>query len=214
MIYNRLWRYISNKFDIAQMFCYNIISRRCTMPDTVNTYKVNPDNSFTISVEGKDIRLVKESDLLAVKGSSDSTKTQYENQVAQYKTQLEELTRARDTEHQGWLQEKAAREPLETQLKEFAVLKIKAGELETKHNASEKTRGELEEELTGIKRSTFIFTYNADKDKVNAMNLTQLREAEKGLIAAGVKPGARPANNDDGRGGDGVVTIPALESAK
>lgn len=180
------------------------------------TYSTEKDGAIAITVDGKHIRYVKESDLLAVKGASETTRSESEKTIAAARAELDEHKRKSDEAHAKLLQEQARREQMEQSLRETDALKVKAGELETKYSAAETSRKSLEDELTGIKRTTFVEKYKVDSEKVNGMTLDQLREAEKHLSLVGFNPASKPANYDGGNGGTPAAgqKVTPLEQAR
>lgn len=179
------------------------------------TWTPNQDGTFTINLDGKATKLVKESDLLAVKGASETARKEYESTQAKYQTDLAEANRVKDESHTQLVQERAAKELLEKDAQEGANLKTKVGELETTNATLEGSRSKLEEELTGMKRSTLVTQFKVDEAKVKEMNLDQLRQTESSLQLVGVG-NPKPANYDGGSGGAGGGTAPTsvLEQAK
>ena len=181
------------------------------------TYTTNPDGSINIEADGKATKYVKESDLLAVKGASETARREYESTIAKHQADITEANRVRDETHQTLLQERTAKEQLEKDGQEVATLRTKVGELETNLTAGDTTRRQLEEELLGMKRSTFGIKYKVDPEKVKEMSLDQLREAEKNFTAVGFNPAnPKPANYDGGPGGAGGISAPLspIEQAK
>lgn len=166
----------------------------------VKDLTANSDGSFSASVDGKSIRLVKESDLLAVKGASEQDKKAHESQTSKLMTELAEANRLRDDEHNKVLQEQAAKEQLVKEAKEAAILKAKVGEFESKLNTEISGHNATKESLLGLMKDRFVNIYRVAPDKVKGMSLEQLRDAEKVLALAGVR-GTVSANYDGGAGG-------------
>jgi len=167
---------------------------------TDSAFTVEKDGAISIPVEGKPVRYVRESDLLAVKGGAETSKGQYESQLTKLTNDLAEVGKQRDTHAQLVLQHQARIEKLQEMEKEHATFKAKVGEQQQTIDAATKSRGELETELTGYKKSILIDQYKVDKDKVEKMSLAELREAEKTLSILGIKPAARA--NYDAHGGN------------
>lgn len=180
------------------------------------TYITNADGSVTIKMEGKDTKFVKESDLLTVKGASEQVRKEYEDKVTKYQTDLAEANRKHDELHQTLLQKDAALEQLQTKAEEHDTLTTKVGELQSQLSAADENRRKTEEELLGIKRSTFSTTYKVDPEKVKEMSLDQLREAEKNFNLVGFQSNPnQPARYDGGGGGSGATTpLSPIEQAK
>ena len=183
-----------------------------TDPET-QTYATNTDGTISITSDGKAMRYVKESDLLAVKGASDTARKEYESNVAQHNTTLAEANRVKDETHQTLLKERAAHEQSESGLQELPTLRTKVGELETTNATLTEGSGKLTEELTGMKRSVFVTQYKVDPEKVKDMGLDQLREAEKNFSLVGFSPNVKPANYDGkvGAGNGGTAPTTVLE---
>jgi len=172
------------------------------MPD--QTYQFEPDGSIKITVDGKSVKYVKESDLLTVKGASEQSRNDYENQLAKHQADLAEANRLHDETKQTLLQERAAKEQLEAKAQEAATLTTKVGELEGQLNAAKTSGEELTNELLGIKRTTFVEQFKVDPEKVKEMDLNQLRDAEKHFTLVGFSPApSQPARYDGGTGGVG-----------
>lgn len=180
------------------------------------TYTERGDGAIIIKdANAKDIPYVKESDLLAVKGASETARADYESKITQNLASLAESNRLHDETKQKLLQEQAAKEQLATKANEAATLKTKVGELETNLNAATAGRKQLEEELLGTKRSVLVTNYKVDPKKVEAMSLDQLRETEKALTLAGITAAGSPARFDHGPGGGTAITaVNPLDQAR
>ena len=187
------------------------------MGDIAQTFTLNQDGTITINLDGKSTRFAKESDLLAVKGASETALKEYESSQSKYQTDLAEANRVKDETRQELLKERAAKEQMEKDSLEAATLRTKVGELETESASQKEARGKLEEELTGIKRIVLTKDYKVDEAKVKDMNLDQLRETEKifGVVGFSPKP-AQAANYDGGPGAPGGAGTPLtpIEQAK
>lgn len=162
----------------------------------------NNDGSFSVSIDGKLVRLVKESDLLAVKGATEQIKEKYESQTSKLMTDLAEANRLRGEEHNLLLQEQAAKEKLLKDAQEAVTLKTKVGELESKLSTETTTHDSTKESLLNLMRDRFVNMYKVAPDKVKGMSLDQLREAEKNFALVGLGT-SRSANYDGGAGGTG-----------
>ncbi|MBU2060035.1 MAG: hypothetical protein KKB38_20160 [Gammaproteobacteria bacterium] len=162
----------------------------------------NSDGSFTVNIDGKSVKLVKESDLLAVKGAAEQAKEKLEAQTSKLMTDLAEANRLKDEKHNLLLQEQAAKEQLMKDAQEAVTLKTKVGELESKLSTEGVTRKTTEEQLLGLMQDRFTNLYKVAPDKVKGMSLDQLREAEKNFTLVGLGT-SRSANYDGGAGGTG-----------
>lgn len=178
------------------------------MPDNdkTQTFTTNEDGSYNFTIDGKPIRAVKESDLLAVKGGAEKKEGELLSQIA-------EANRLKDEAHNLYLQEQAAKEQSEEQAKEGATLKTKVGELETQLNATQESRKQLEEELLGMKRSNLAIHYKVSEESLKDKDMGQLKSLEDALQLVGSK--GKPANYDVGPTGVGVgAPTTVLEQCK
>ena len=181
--------------------------------DNQPTYTFNTDGSIDIPVEGKPIRFVKESDLLAVKGSSETKVKEWENEKASFNTQLAEANRLRDETHTTLLQEQAAKEQLVKTYADYDTHKKRVGELETEVGSHKESVGRLEKELTERLRHSLINIYGASETAIKDKTLDQLRSLEDAARIIG--PKVRLAKYDDGKGGlGGGVPESGLDRAR
>ncbi len=161
-------------------------------------FKANEDGSFIIMADSKPLRLVKESDLLAVKGGFDEAKKAHESAVADWTGKLAEAQKRFESEHQGVIQGQAALEQLSGKLKDHDTLTAKVGEL-TKEVDSHKQR------LTGYEKDLVtritnqLISLGAKAESLKDKTLDQLKSLEE---AAGVF-GQKKPSFDGGGGGNG-----------
>lgn len=180
------------------------------MSEDNQTFVTNSDGSFTASLDGKSTRLVKESDLLAIKGGA-------EKKEGEFQTQLAESNRQRDEEHTNLLKAQAAQEQFEKDAIEGATFKTKVGELETQVTTLTDGNKKLEDELLGRVKTSLTSSFGVKEDILKDKDMTQLRTMEVALREAGVDTKTnKPANYDNGPGGTGGVTTPmtTLEGCK
>jgi len=177
------------------------------MPDNDNTqtFTANEDGSYNFNIDGKSVRTVKESDLLAVKGGAEKKEGELLSQIA-------EANRLKDESHNLYLQEQTAREQFEEQAKESPTLKTKVGELETQLSATLESRKQLEEELLGMRRTHLAAQYKVSEESLKDKSMDQLRNLEDALKLVG---GRKPANYDIGPQGVGAgAPTTVLEQCK
>lgn len=173
-----------------------------TIEATANDH--NKDGSISLSVDGKSVKYVLESDLGAVKVQLKDK----EGEVSTLQANLATANTKFDTEHQSVLQERVAKEAAETTSKESATLQTKVGELENQL-AGLKTSGEsTSTKLTERLRNILTTGYKIDAEKIKDMALEDLEKTEANLILVGAKPA--PANYD-GKGGSGGSSPGSLE---
>jgi len=173
-------------------------------------FAFNQDGSVDLEVEGAKVRYVKESDLLAVKGGSETKEKEWENEKASFNTQLAEANRLRDETNQSLLQERAAKEQLTTQYADHDTIKRRVGELETENGTLKEGVGKFEEELAGRIRHALIMQHGASEDGVKEKTLPQLRNLEEAARLFGNGKGKQgiPARYDGGGGGPAGGSVP------
>lgn len=182
------------------------------MTDDVQTFARVDDHTITIKDGGKDVRYVPESDLLTVKGASETARGEYEATVAKHQTTIAEGNRLHEETKQKLLQETAAKEQVTKRAGEADTLETKVGELQTSLNTADESRRTVEGELLERVRTTFTTQYKVDPEKVKDMDLSALREAEENLKLVGFSPtGDKPANYDGGAGAAGAGTPPRTQ---
>lgn len=182
------------------------------MGDDKPTYTFNNDGSIDIPVDGKSIRFVKESDLLAVKGSSEAKVREWDNEKASFNTQLAEANRLRDETHATLLQEQAAKELLVKTQADYDTHKRRVGELETEVGSHKESVGKLEKELTERLRHSLVNVYGASETAIKDKTLDQLRNLEDAARIIG--PRVKPAKYDGGPSGPGEGAPDELGRAK
>lgn len=168
------------------------------MGDENQAYTTNQDGSISISVGGKTVKYVLESDLGAVKVQLKDS----QSEVTKLQTDMAGATTKFDTEHQLVLQERAAKEQFEKDAKEGITLKTKVVELETTVADLTKVGGETTTKLTEQLRTTLQTTYKVDPTKLEGKALTELESIHNALQLTGAAPAA--ANYDGKGGGDGA----------
>jgi len=161
------------------------------------TYTVNGDGSLSIKGEdGKTVKYVKESDLVAVKVQVKDK----EGEVSSLQASLATATAKYDTSHQDVLKERAAREQFEKDAKDAVVFKDKVTELETELAGLKTSSGEMATKLTEQLRNQLKTTFKIADDKLEGKALPDLENMASVLQLAGFVPGAA---NYDGAGGNG-----------
>jgi len=159
-------------------------------------FELNKDGSVDLTVEGKKVRFVKESDL----GSVKSALRDKEADVSKLQAELAGTISKFDTAHQDVLKERAAKELLEKDAKEAMTYKEKSTTLEAQVAELTKSSGETQAKLTERLRSHLTTAYKIDKAKLADKALADLENIESSLKLTGVIP--TPANYD-GKGGNG-----------
>jgi len=179
------------------------------------TLTANQDGSLSHKDDkGMETRYVKESDLLASKGASESKLKEWETNFGKLKGDFESTSKDRDSTHQLLLQEQAAREQLESKVKELEPHRTLADTRAKEIEGHKKSLADIEKELTDLKRSMLVDKYHIDLTKVKDMTLAQLREAEKVVSVLGITASGNKPKYDGGAGGSGSTTETPLERAK
>lgn len=181
--------------------------------DRTDLYTFNTDGSINIPVDGNPVRFVKESDLLAVKGGLETKTKEWENEKAQFNTQLAESNRLREETHQSLLSEQAAKELLVTQYSDYDTHKTRVGELETELGSVKESVGKHETELTNRIR-TSLLNAGAKEEAIKDKTLDQLRNLEEAAkLFAGDGKGIPARFDIPGGPGGGTVPETAIERA-
>jgi len=147
-------------------------------------------------------RMVPESDLIAVKKGLlkelDEAKAGHTTTITQINTQLSEV-------RQQLLQEQAAKEQLETQLKS-SISNEDMGKVIADKDAALKRSGELESRLLDLKRNSMAATYKVPTDTLKDKTSEQLDLMEIALKAVG---GGQSSTKSFDLGGGGGAALPS-----
>jgi hypothetical protein len=169
-------------------------------------FDFNEDGSLDLPIgdNGAKVRLVKESDLLAVKGSATEKAKDWETKEAEYQKQLAEANRLREETHQNLLKEQADKEQIVSKYQDYDTVKTRVGELEKELGSHKESVGKYETELTDrIKRN--LISLGATEDAIKDKNLDQLRNLEEAAQLFG--KGGKPANYDGGKPAGGGAAL-------
>lgn len=173
----------------------------------------NQDGSVELPVEGKPTRFVKESDLLAVKGSKEKSEQDWEQEKGKFQTDLAEANRLREESHQQLLQTQAERDNLTEQYKDYDTHKTRVGELETEIGSGKEKLTGYEKELAERMRQALVGA-GATEDSLKDKTLDQLRNLEEAARVFGREVKAKPANYDGGKPSGGTVSEAPLDRAR
>lgn len=174
--------------------------------------KFNNDGSVDLPVEGKPIRFVKESDLLAIKSGKEQAEKGWGEKEAQFNTQLAEANRLREESHQQLLQAQAASEKLVEQYKDYDTHKTRVGELEKELGSHKERLTGYEKELVGRIHQSLVGV-GATEDNLKDKTLDQLRSLEEAAKVFGKEFKVVPARYDGGKAGGGGALETPLERA-
>lgn len=153
-------------------------------------------------------KMVPESDLIAVKKGLEKELTEAraegEKSTTELNTQLADV-------RQQLLQEQAAKEQLDTQLKS-SISKDDMGKVVAAKEAAEKRSEELETKLLDLRKQSLVATYKVPMETLKDKTNEQLDFMEIALKAAG--GGSAAKSFDLGGGAGGVVPTTPLDRAK
>ena len=173
----------------------------------------NQDGSVAIPVDGKPVRFVKESDLLAVKGSKEKLEQEWGTKETTFNTKLAEANRLHEESHQQFLQAQAAKEQLAEQYKDYDTHKSRVGELEIELGSHKEKLIGYEKELSERMRQALIGA-GASEESLKEKDLNQLRNLEEAAKVFGRELKPRPANYDNGKQGGVSAPETPLDRAK
>ncbi|KKM62423.1 hypothetical protein LCGC14_1521890 [marine sediment metagenome] len=163
----------------------------------VQASDITQDGSIKLTVDGKTITFVKESDLGAVKAQLKDR----DGEVSTLQTSLASANVKVDESHQDVLKERASKKTFEEEAGKSATLSTEVEGLKTKVADLEKVGGERDTKLTERLRGILTTGYKIDGEKIKDMALDALEQTERTLILTGVTP--TPAKYDGGGGGGG-----------
>jgi len=181
--------------------------------DITGTFKFNEDGSINLPTgdENKPAKWVKESDLLAVKGGSETKVKEWETKETSYQTQLAEANRLREESHQNLLKEQAAKEQLLSKYQDYDATKVKVGELEKTIGSHKESVTKYEKEL-GDRIRVALVGHGATEEQLKDKNIDQLRNLEEAAKLFNIN-GNKKAKYDGG-GGGGTPAENPLDRAK
>jgi len=164
---------------------------------------INQDGSITITLDGKKIKFVRESDLGAVKVQL----KEREGELTKFQTDLANANTKYDGEHQELLKVRASHEELEKSAGESATYKQQVEDLTKQMAGLKETSGGLETRYTERLRTQLTEGFKVDAEKIKDKGLADLETIEQTLILTGYQPA--PANYD-GKGGGGGAPAGSL----
>ncbi len=158
---------------------------------------LNQDGSVSVTIDGKSVKLVKESDLGAVKAQLKDKG----DEVTKLQTDVASVNMKVSDYHQDVLKERASKETFEKSAGESDTLKTEVEGLKTKVADLEKAGGENATKLTDRVKLILTDGFKVDPEKIKEMALEDLERTEQALILTGAVP--KPANYDGKGGGSG-----------
>lgn len=147
------------------------------------TFTVEKDGAIVVKEGDTPVRYVKESDLLAVKGSKETAESKVSEAVSARETAVKEVTAALDVEKNRALQAEARISSLEEQIKSGGgtaaeLEKAKAELVAAKSSSEVLTTKHLE-----LRRNVMVTTYGVPKETVASKDLAALDVYEEALKA-------------------------------
>jgi len=162
--------------------------------------------------DGQVIKVVPESDLMALKTGAETKEKELSDQVTTLQTQVVEANRVKEEKHNALVQAQANTTQLEATLKEYEAAKANAEELQTKLTTVEASVSGLNTKLLDQKKQLLTTAYTVGANTLEGKTLEQLETLEEALKLVG-KP-AKPATTVDlGGGGAAVPPTSALEAS-
>jgi len=158
------------------------------------------DGSVELPVDGKQVRFVKEADLLAVKGGAQSKEKEWNDKETKFNTDLAEANRLREETHQNLLLTQTERDGLKEQWGDYDTHKARVGELEAELGSHREKLG-ITEYALAERIGKALIGAGATEETIKGKTLDQLRNLEEAASIFGREPTAKPARYDDGKGG-------------
>ncbi len=147
------------------------------------TYTVDKDGTIVAKdKEGKETRFVKESDLLAVKGSKETLESQLKDAQAKA-TGGAELKTELESTRQAKLQAEAKVSTLTDQLAAATTGSAEATVLKQQLEAAKRSGEALNAEVLEVQRTLILATYGVPKVTVEKKNLAELKVYAEALAA-------------------------------
>ncbi len=176
-----------------------------TADETKTTYTIDKDGALVATGEDKTItRYVKESDLLAVKGSKETAEARVkaleEAQKAGGADSKAELESTRSKQ----LQAEAKVAGLEEQLRNTSITAAESTKLKADLEAAKKSGEGLSSKLLEMQRTLILATYNVPKATVEKKSLAELEVYAEALAAV---TGKALGNYAAGGGGGGTPDL-------
>jgi hypothetical protein len=151
------------------------------MASEVKDPKIEADGSISVLLDGKTIKLVKETDLLAVKGGA-------ERKEAELLTSLAEANRTKDESHQSSLKLQAQIGELETiKTKTVPELTQKLQDLTKQFEGTKAENTVLSGKVLNHAKSDLITFYGVPEDKIKDLPLAEVVKMQEAFEKAGVK---------------------------
>ena len=172
------------------------------------TFKPTQDGAFEVMIDKKAIRLVKETDLLSLKGANEERATKWDTERVSNETKVKELANAHETTRQQLLQEQAAKEQLISKYKDYDTHVSRVGELTKEIDTNKSTLQKAHDELA-LRIKSSLTTFGASEESLKDKNLDQLRNLEEAAKILGTPIKGKQARYDGGPSGG---NIPASET--
>jgi DNA repair exonuclease SbcCD ATPase subunit len=151
---------------------------------TFTVEKVEKDGAVSLKdSEGKSIRYVKESDLLAAKGSREATEKRVKDSEATHAASLEAVKNEAESTRQKVLLAEAKVSNLEEQIAKDGNSKAELEKLKLELVAAKKSGEELGNKALEYRRAIIVTTYGIPVATVEKKSMTELDHFEEALKA-------------------------------
>lgn len=141
--------------------------------------KIEADGSISVLLDGKTVKLVKESDLLAVKGGAEKREAELLGIAA-------EANRIKDEAHQSLLKQQALYSELETKAKDVPVLQQKLQEMTKNFDGLKAENSLLSGRVLEHSKQNLVLYYGVKEDNLKDLPLQEVVKMEEAFVKAGV----------------------------
>lgn len=182
---------------------------------TFTVEKVEKDGAISLKdSEGKLIRYVKETDLLAVRGGREAAEKRVKDIEATHAASLETVKGEAESTRQKVLQAEAKVTSLEEQIAKDGNSKAELEKLKTELVAAKKSGEELGNKALEYRRAIIVTTYGIPVATVEKKTMTELDHFEEALKAVIGKGGAGNYAAGGGSGGPSLQGKSPMELAR
>lgn len=179
------------------------------------TYTENKDGTISVKdTEGKEVRYSKESDLLAVKGSSETAEKKAKENLEARQAEVDTANTNLETTRQQVLQAESKISTLEEQIKEGSGSKEELENVKQELEAAKKSGVELNSKALEYRRQIVVATYGVPADTVKDKTMEELNYYEEALKAVIATKGIGNYAIGGGGGGEGLAGKSPIELAR
>jgi Asp-tRNA(Asn)/Glu-tRNA(Gln) amidotransferase B subunit len=172
--------------------------------EVTGTFTAEKDGTIVIKEGDTSVRYVKESDLLAIKGSREATEKRVKDAEATHAASLESVKNEAESTRQKVLLAEAKVSNLEEQIAKDGNSKAELEKLKIELVAAKKSGEELGSKALEYRRAVIVTTYGIPVATVEKKTMTELDHFEEALKAVLGKGGV---GNYAAGGGSGGVSL-------